>query len=602
MLIEKNIEILSDGKPHWIAEHIDNEYPKFLYKDENKEYFEVKENKIIAVESNLDETFVYSKYKREIIFAFGILGVEELSELKKSVHKDSVIIVIEPQLNLLTHTLHNKSFKIFRKSGILLFADHITDNLNEFIQSIIYSFEALGMARNIRFYFTDYYRKTDFSITKQYISKINQVLTSILRTTGNDVDDSLQGLNQNLSNLEYIVKSKNPAFLKNRFRNKPAVVIAAGPSLNKNIEILKANKEKLIIVAVDTIVSRLVKEGIIPDFICTVERVVTVYDYFYKDKDMPKEITLVAPPLLHGEIFKEFKGNLVLPFRTEVNEYRWLKEILNVEEDASTLVGISCAHMAFGFAHHLGCSPIILIGQDLAYGESERETHASGTTYDNLENNKIEETFEVPGYNGGTVKSTAIWNMFRVWYESKIAEYEIDVINATEGGSKIANTRQMTLKEAINKYGTSNIENVYSVINDTPIYNIDLSIAKRNLSTMLDYIEAFRRKCLIYFNNVSNINIDSENIRGKQLEVVYELNKIKYLNEEISTHKLLSHNLQSQLIKYLWNYNDIDEIWNLENLKRYRDINIRYLGAVIVTLTRIEEIINNNLKNDFLKD
>lgn len=181
-----------------------------------------------------------------------------------------------------------------------------------------------------------------------------------------------------MKNLKHLPRSKDVSLLKNAMLNVPAIVVSAGPSLNKNIKQLQGLKNKAVIIAVDTIAQRLCNEGVVPDFICSIERGIETYTYFYEGKTYPVESTLVGPLVLYPEVFEEFSGEVVIPMRGNVGEFIWLKEIMGLKDDYSISIGLSCAHVAFGVAEHIGASPIILIGQDLAYGSSEKETHAGG--------------------------------------------------------------------------------------------------------------------------------------------------------------------------------------------------------------------------------
>ncbi|KAA2301602.1 DUF115 domain-containing protein, partial [Clostridioides difficile] len=103
------------------------------------------------------------------------------------------------------------------------------------------------------------------------IKTIKEVVSYKTMIYGNSVEDSLIGFKHNMVNLKHLPRSKDVSLLKNSMRSLPAVVVAAGPSLNKNIEQLHNLKDNVIIIAVDTIAQRLCNEGIIPDFICSIE-------------------------------------------------------------------------------------------------------------------------------------------------------------------------------------------------------------------------------------------------------------------------------------------------------------------------------------------
>lgn len=594
-----NIDALSQSELHWIGEKKDNSYPLYRAKENaRQEYFEDKEGRILLLEDEYDKENKVQPYKRELLFVLGINSIHELREIYRHKNKGSIMIVVEPNLSFFDHVFTTKNLNLFKNKDAILFADDKM-NLAEFLQPLLHDINILALIKNISFYMTNYYRKYGIDEAMDCVRIIKQATRSIVIAMGNDVLDSLQGLEQNLINIPYIRKSKNPEYMKSKFENLPAILVAAGPSLNKNIQDIKKAEGKAVIIAVDTILTKLLDEGIIPDFVCSIERIDLVYDYFYKDKNIPETVTLVGPPLLDPRIFEEYKGLLMLPFRTEVNEYRWLQRALAIPGDIGMQMGLSCANVAFGLAMHLGCSPIIMTGQDLAYGDTE-ETHASGTTYDNKETKRDTTKDDiVEGYFGGEVKTTHIWTTFKSWFENQIVENNLKVINATEGGAKIYHTEQLSLNETIQKYCTSPIQNVYKLIEKTPSYQINDEIMKENFLDQYKYMSIFREKCLHYYTNLDAMVIENMTFIKKQGSLKVELDKIFELTKEIQMNQLLMHNMQAILLRFLVNHSSIEDILSVKNYKRHRDIRIRFIGSVIVTVTKLEQYLGNVLKGEF---
>lgn len=603
MLIDTNIDILLKNEDNWIGILKDKIYPVYKAKENKKqEYFEEENGNIILLEDKFDNSQIINPFKKELIFILGINSIHELREIYKKKNKNSFIIVIEPNISFFNYVLRNKNLNLFQNKDILLFTDDKSELL-EFLQPLLHNINIIALVNNITFYITNYYRKYAIDQALECIKIIKQLTRSVVMSMGNDVLDSLQGLEQNLRNIPFIKKSKNPEYLKNKFKDTPAILVAAGPSLNKNISEIKNAVGKAIIIAVDTILMRLLKEGIVPDFVCSVERIGSVYDYFYKDKVIPDNITLVGPPLLDSRILEEYKGPLLLPFRYEVNEYKWLQKALAIKGDIGIQMGLSCANVAFGLAMHLGCSPIIMTGQDLSYGENEKETHASGTSYDKEQKEKDDRyDDEVEGYFGGKVKTTHIWTTFKTWFENEIVTNHLKVINATEGGAKIYHTEQKKLKETIIEFCNKEIENVYEVIKHSPTYKIDYKIMKENFIDQYKYMGIFREKCLHYYANLDSMVIDSLLFLKKQGHLKEELDKIFELTKEIQMNELLMHNIQAILLRFLVSYNEIEDILKVDNYRRHRDIRIRFIGAVIVTVTKLEEQLGEVLKNEFNLD
>lgn len=599
MIIDKNIEILMLNEKHWIGSSQEHQYMTLLTKDEQskEEYFENENGEVYLTQDVYSDSFNIHKNLKQVIFVIGLNSLEEIEHIYKNKHKDSIIIVVEPNLSLFNYVLNAKNMRIFKQQQIFLYANDESDSITPFIKSVINSFYLITILKNTEIYVTDFYRKYDFDISKKFVNKIKESIRNIMLSYGNDIKDGLIGLENNLGNLKYLKQSRNPAKLRDSYKGKPAIVVAAGPSLNKNFEELKAIYGKAVIIAVDTIVGRLIDNGIIPDFVCSVERGYETYKYFYKDKNIPETVTLAGPLLLDQKIFETFKGERVIPFRTEVMEYRWLQNKLEITDSVGMLMGMSCAHVAFGMAHLLGCSPITLVGQDLAYGEIEGQTHAVGTLYDDdskkLKYRKDDSFTE--GYYGGTVRTSRMWSMFKFWYENAILTLDLDVINATEGGVKIANTRQMPLSEVRTTYCTESIEPVYEKIKQLDKYIINQEKVTENFKFEIDAFESFNQQCLSMIYLLRELEISEKNVKKKKKKkmLLQSLSVTDALVDRMMKHPLLMHNLQATIILYKWNMNSITDEYNLENLLLKRKYQLMVLEAIVGTISEINDYLKN---------
>ncbi|MHC4946711.1 MAG: 6-hydroxymethylpterin diphosphokinase MptE-like protein [Planctomycetota bacterium] len=184
-----------------------------------------------------------------------------------------------------------------------------------------------------------------------------------------------------MGNLEHYVGGDGVAPLAGAAAGCPAVVVSAGPSLERNLRELAAPgvRDRCVIIAVQTVLKPMLAAGVRPHF-------VTALDYheisrrFYEDLDADavRDVTLVAEPKAHPVILESFPGGIrccASPF---------LDELLgDVADDRGTLPpGATVAHLAFYLAEHLGCDPIAMIGQDLAFPDGLY--YAPGTAIDDV--------------------------------------------------------------------------------------------------------------------------------------------------------------------------------------------------------------------------
>ncbi|MGG2075400.1 6-hydroxymethylpterin diphosphokinase MptE-like protein [Lysinibacillus irui] len=597
MFAEKNIGVLTKNQFHWIASLTEDViHPTFMDKKSDlEEIFQTRDDGLIRLKDEIDDKFKLNPLKKEVIFVFGINSIIELEWINTGKHKDSVMVIIEPNPTFFSYVLSNKDLRhLFKNDNVLLFVDDKIENLNLFLQGIFYEFKYLQYLKNTSVYFTYFYRNFELDKTKSIVTILRQVIATLLFSIGTDIEDNLIGLERNISNLPYIKQSKDITKFKNIYNGLPAIIVAAGPSLNKNIQEIRNAKAKAIIIAVDTIVKRLLEEGITPDFVCSIERVSEVYDYFYKDLDLPITTAIVGSPVLDSRIFENTKSPIIIPFRQGVEESRWMQKMLKLPSETAISMGYSCANLAFSIAHHLGCSPIVFVGQDLAFGKDTKETHASGTKYDEqLSANVLEPSIEwTDGYHDNQVKTTKIWLQFKLWFEQHIAENSIFAINATEGGARINYTKQMSLEETIEKYCVKEVPSISGVIEKIKLYSIDSVRLVDTLNKEIKLYTKIKQLCESYLKNLELISIkEIKNIKNTN-NTLEEFHKFL---SGIIQHPLLLHNLQSIFLQYYWKYNSREQIIDVEYIREEIYEQKKFLVTIIDVIDRIVTIISKPL-------
>jgi hypothetical protein len=165
--------------------------------------------------------------------------------------------------------------------------------------------------------------------------------------------------------------------LKDAYRAQPAVIVSAGPSLRKNKHLLKDAQGKAVLIAVQTTLQPMLELGVEPNF-------VTALDYhdictrFFEKLPPTLRTELVAEPKATSAIFDMNPGPLSI-LGNDFAESLVAEMKLNKTKLRS---GATVAHLAYYLAEHLGCDPIIFIGQDLGF--SDGLCYAPGTSYDDV--------------------------------------------------------------------------------------------------------------------------------------------------------------------------------------------------------------------------
>jgi len=283
-------------------------------------------------------------------------------------------------------------------------------------------------------------------------NEMRRAYMEVLSLYGNDPQDSWTGIDHMLMNMETIIRNPGIKLTKGAFKGKPAVIVATGPSLNNNIHLLPQIKNKAVFFSADASLNTLFKFNPIikPDIVTCLERNLSTKNHFEQigDKSLMKDLWLAACPVVRPEVYQEWPGKNVVIFR-DFAHFKWIKVdkgILNT--------GKSVTNMAFKIAEFMGCDPIILVGQDLAFAPSG-ETHAEGADHAREGMKKsplLQMKTKVMGNNGKMLNSLETWVGMLKRFEYDISNYKGTCINATEGGALIPGTVVMPLQEAMDKH------------------------------------------------------------------------------------------------------------------------------------------------------
>ena len=283
-------------------------------------------------------------------------------------------------------------------------------------------------------------------IGKDYYIKDLQILYEAvyhsIQNFGNCPEDSLIGLENMLDNVAQIVNNPGINLLYDKFKGKPAVIVATGPSLKKNMHLLKGIEDKALIISVDASFKYLMANGIKPHMVTSLEREHEVQQFFdgFEPEEV-KDVYMTACPVLFNHVYESYTGPQIIVYRN-FDHFKWLEIDRGILE-----VKLSSSNMAFKVAEALGCDPIILIGQDLAYGENG-ETHATEVPF----TSEGEGIFYVKGNCQEEVKTNSGWYNFLKAYEVDVAQHHGKVINCTEGGAYIPGTSVASFGETIEQH------------------------------------------------------------------------------------------------------------------------------------------------------
>ncbi|AJC91736.1 motility accessory factor [Campylobacter subantarcticus LMG 24377] len=237
---------------------------------------------------------------------------------------------------------------------------------------------------------------------------------------------------------------------ENKGKNKSVIVVCAGPSLNKQLDLLKAYQDDYVIFALDATYKTLLKNEIYPDFVFSMD----IYDKcicFYENlPSSKKEPIYIASSAMHEKLMHFFKTKVNKIFTIQNLDYQ---QKFNLNDFGYLDIGVNVAHFAYSFAIVLGFSNVIMIGQDLAFNEMGN-SHADTSVFTFHDVEAAEHTaakLEVLAYGRSAFVQTHIgWDEFRKRLEVLFLSHpHVKFYNATEGGSFIDYTIEKPFGEVL---------------------------------------------------------------------------------------------------------------------------------------------------------
>ncbi|HIC9165584.1 TPA: motility associated factor glycosyltransferase family protein [Campylobacter jejuni] len=394
---------------------------------------------------------------------------------------------------------------------------------------------------------------------------------------GNDPLDALQGIEQFVYNLPQMIThpSYKELLSKRKGISDTAIIVSTGPSLTKQLPLLKKYANKATIFCADSSYPILAKHGIKPDYVLSLERIPLTSEFFNNDfGEFDKDIMFVLKSYVHPHTTKYLQKNnrnFML-----VSTYASFIQYLKLDYFGYFNMGKSVANMSYLLTEYLNYKNIILIGQDLAYA---KDGFSHTKDYKNLDKHeghfqRDKGKFQCLAYGGnGKVESSEIWTMFRLIFENDINYFQklfnITTYNCTEGGARIEGTIEKPFLWAC--------ENLLDKDLNKPFEKLEpLSLNKQNEFLLKAYYKVYQsiKHCRDFSKILSN---DFEKIQS----VYLSLNeKEEYLNLAIEK---------------------IDEFKNkLEDIKQMQDL-YEILGPLLtqfeLNLARIY-VLNPKTKED----
>ncbi|MFK0496194.1 motility associated factor glycosyltransferase family protein [Campylobacter coli] len=260
---------------------------------------------------------------------------------------------------------------------------------------------------------------------------------------GNDPLDALQGIEQFVYNLPQMIThpSYKELLSKRKGISDTAIIVSTGPSLTKQLPLLKKYASKATIFCADSSYPILAKHGIKPDYVCMLERTEITAEFFNHDfGEFDKDIVFVCAGVVHPKTI-EYLKNKTFIITQKVLAFPYY---INLKNFCYAAVGFSVAHTLSYLATYLSHKNIIFIGQDLAYAENGNSHPDDYQNSANYESQMYEHILTIAYGGNGKVETHSIWLLFKNWFENEMIpntrKMGITTYNCTEGGARIEGT------------------------------------------------------------------------------------------------------------------------------------------------------------------
>ncbi|EAJ0647185.1 motility associated factor glycosyltransferase family protein [Campylobacter coli] len=337
---------------------------------------------------------------------------------------------------------------------------------------------------------------------------------------GNDPLDALQGIEQFVYNLPQMIThpSYKELLSKRKGISDTAIIVSTGPSLTKQLPLLKKYASKATIFCADSSYPILAKHGIKPDYVCMLERTEITSEFFNNDfGEFDKDIIFICAGVVHPKAIEYLKGRnrkyLIIP------RYLYFPIYIKLKYFDFLYNTPSVAHMSYFLSVLLNHKNIIFIGQDLAYaenGNSHPDDYQNSANYES----QMYEHILTEAYGGKKeIKTHEFWIFFKQILEAMIIKYHITTYNCTEGGARIEGTIEKPFLWAC--------ENLLDKDLNKPFEKLEpLSLNKQNEFLLKAYYKVYQsiKHCRDFSKILSN---DFEKIQS----IYLSLNeKEEYLN------------------------------------------------------------------------
>ncbi|MDH4027509.1 MAG: DUF115 domain-containing protein [Nitrospirota bacterium] len=410
------------------------------------------------------------------------------------------------------------------------------------------------------------------------------------------------------TNIPSIMRRPGVLGLKDAFKGCKAIVVSAGPSLDKNVHLLKKLKGKAVIIATGGALPTLLSSDIFPDMVVEIDPASENIEDKFQDIPVLKHVPFISLVQYTPELLKLYPGPLFMNSALGNIAFLWMD---NTWEDKGNIecFGGSVAHLAFATAEYIGADVIALVGQDLSFTGDRAHTVGYSDDLDRRLKAGIEKgqrniagSMIVKDIFDEEVFTLNQFITFKTSFENRIRQFGRTIINATENGLLIEGAVNMRLADFIDEYCSDSQEvDIFSVLSDMENseikYDMDLIFKKLRVARKkYDEIKTASRKILSHIKRVKSLK---ENNQKDSPELNNVLKKIQRLSENIKNPLLdilAGYHYELELYLKKQEVLDIDEIedeWEL--LDKQLERGLYYYNGLINAINPLNKQLDKTI-------
>ncbi len=293
--------------------------------------------------------------KSDIVVVFG-LGLGYLFK-RAYVNCVSRIALYEPNIEVLRFVLEYVDFASEISDNRVFISDSEEEILNYLAEKYISN-------DKIEVLFSNNY----VNLFSNKLLSLSENIVTLCETKNVDVvtimHHSMHWVINSMLNARFFDQSRSVAFFKDKFAGKTALIAAAGPSLRKDINIIKANRDKYVIFAVNKILDYLIENGIEPDFLVASDARL-VGNTIKVRPDVFPGINLIATSKTDSFVFEQDFNSKIMYFLANDSVFEELRKRYPEEIKGYETEGTSVSQCYYT-AVEMGFKNIIFAGLDLA--------------------------------------------------------------------------------------------------------------------------------------------------------------------------------------------------------------------------------------------